>query len=160
MLRDVCVRVKRVDYVVQGSVARGLLRQVRGAAAAKHKHVDVGSVLRKGIGGIDRHAFGQRGQRGRVATREQRDQPHVGVLANGQLDATAQVAVAQDANADFRHGELLLLPPMRRFSFAEDSISGDCYETLNTHSPARNAAISARKEDPYRSSLRSPTPLT
>ena len=99
MRRDVGVRVKRVHHVVQRGVLRRLLGQVGGAAAAQDEHVDVLVAGLKVGHGTDGHALGGDAHACGVAARVHRRKLHVIVLANGQLNATSQVSVSQNADA-------------------------------------------------------------
>ena len=109
VLRDVVVGVEAVHDVAEPGVARGLLGQVRRAAAAQDQHVDVVGGARLKLACIaNRHALGGDGHRGGVAAREHRGELRVRILADGQLHAAPDVAVAQDADANCRHAKPFL----------------------------------------------------
>ena len=98
--RDVGVGVEGVDHVVERSGCRGLLGQVGGRAAGEHEHVDVVGVGGQLRGGPDGDVLAERVHAGRVAASEHAHQFHVVVGGDGQFNAAAEVAIAENADAD------------------------------------------------------------
>ena len=103
MSGDVGMGVEAVDHVVQVCVVRRLLGQVGGASAAQDEDVDGLLTAFERCGGLDLEAFCCYLYASRVAARIHRHQVDVVVLAHGQFDAFAKIAVTQDAQAHVSH---------------------------------------------------------
>ena len=108
---DLGVRVKAVDDIVKGGVLGALHRQVRGAAAAEDHDVDPVCPLFCLIHSHHGDAGGADGQRRRVTAGEDCLQAHIGILADGALDAPGQITIANDTNVNHIY---------RSFSWMED----------------------------------------
>ncbi len=97
--------VKRIDDVKEPGIGRGLLRQIGGAAAAEHEHVQFVFVL---LNLADAHHPGAAGvNRGGVASREHCDKFHILRGIDRNLYAAAQIAVTE--NSDFQSHDAYLI---------------------------------------------------
>ena len=92
--------VEGVDHVVERSGCRGLLGQVGGGAAGEHEHVDVVGMGGQLRGGPDGDVLAERMHGGRVAAGEHAHQFHIVVGGDGQFNAVAEIAIAENADAD------------------------------------------------------------
>ena len=100
VLRNVCVCIKTVDYIVKSCVFGTLDRQVRCAAAAEDQHVHRNFLLHKGVfpvnfdaGGLDLKSRG-------IAAGKHADEFHIGVAADRLLNASAKVSVTENSYSD------------------------------------------------------------
>jgi hypothetical protein len=100
VLRDARVGVEAVDQAEMRSQLGGLPRQVVLGATAQHQHVDACAMGQQAVHAVHRSAGLQRLQRLGVAAGIDAGQRHVGIAGDGRLHATAQVAVADDGDAD------------------------------------------------------------
>ena len=106
VLRDVRVRVERIDHVEELGVFRRLFGQVSCGTTTQHEHVDIVRMGFDIVNREDRYTSSERSDGAWVATREDGDQLDVVILTSSQLNTFAQVSVSQNADARFHHVRL------------------------------------------------------